>query len=224
ITATALVATAGAGYGVYQAVKPSPKRHAAASAPPAKALAVGRISLRTPVPWTVHPIKNGTATETFQDSYLVGQSAGCAPQSSGRFSTYDLPHCKGYLVMGPSFSARHDQYLAGRFSPDDTFGGLFTEDKGMDCPADASLRVSDAKHGASRTVSRSASVGSRKARYFEWTVPCWTRTSTDEHGFKTRTSTTYTERIWYLPESKILIVDFWRTPGLENVLAKATWT
>ncbi|MEV5574176.1 serine/threonine-protein kinase [Spirillospora sp. NPDC052269] len=224
ITAAALVATAGAGYGVYQAVKPSPKEHVLASEPPTKALTVGRISFRGPVQWVLHPIMMGSATETFQDSDLVAVAAGCVGTTPGRFSTYDLSQCKGYLVMGPSFSDHNDQYLAGRFSPNDTFGGLFNEDKGMDCPADRTLRVADAEHGASRTVSRFAPVGPHRAQYFEWTVPCWTRTSTDEHGFKQRTATSYTERIWYLPDSKILIVDFWKTPNLNAVLARATWT
>ncbi|WP_051467858.1 serine/threonine-protein kinase [Actinomadura oligospora] len=224
IAATAIVATAGAGYGVYQAVKPAPKRHVAASAPPTKAMTVGRISLRAPVPWALHPIVMGTSTQTFRDSNLVAQAGGCAPTSPGHFSTYDLSHCKGYLVMGPSFFEHGDQYLADRFTPNTPFGGLFVEDKGMDCPADAKLRVSDAAHGARRTVSGFADVGSHRAQYFEWTVPCWTRRSTDERGFDKQTSTSYTERIWYLPDSKIIIVDFWRTPDLDKVLAKATWT
>ncbi|WP_235834216.1 hypothetical protein [Actinomadura logoneensis] len=52
----------------------------------------------------------------------------------------------------------------------------------------------------------------------------WTRDYSRDGYFKTRTSTTYTERIWYLPASEIVIADFWRTPDLENILAKAIWT
>ncbi|MCP2336281.1 serine/threonine-protein kinase [Actinomadura rupiterrae] len=224
IAAAALLTTGAAGYGVYQAVKPSHKKHVAATAP-TKAMTVGRISLRTPVPWVLHPMTLGTGGQPFGDSYLVAQGAspGCTP-SDKQFSPYNLSQCKGYAVMGPSFSTHSDIYLAAKFKATEPFGGMFGEDKGMDCPADNKLRVSDAQHGASRTVSSFKPVGSHKAQYFEWTVPCWTRDATDGRGFKTRTATSYTERIWYLPESNILIVDFWQTPGLDQVLAKATWT
>ncbi len=43
------------------------------------------------------------------------------------------------------------------------------------------------------------------------------------YGPTRRTSISYTERIWYLPQSRVLIVDLWGTPNLDKILAKATW-
>jgi len=35
--------------------------------------------------------------------------------------------------------------------------------------------------------------------------------------------TSYRQRVWYLPSSRILVVDEWWTPGLAGVLAAATF-
>jgi len=32
-----------------------------------------------------------------------------------------------------------------------------------------------------------------------------------------------TQREWYLPQSKILVIDQWATPGLATILKNATW-
>ncbi len=66
-------------------------------------------------------------------------------------------------------------------------------------------------------------VGGRTAEYHEWRVPCHERTGTYKYGIGAATGVVYTERTWYLPREKVLILDEWNTPGLASVLAKATW-
>ncbi|MEV5572044.1 serine/threonine-protein kinase [Spirillospora sp. NPDC052269] len=227
IAAAAVLTTTAGGYGVYQAVKPSgpPKHRPAASASPTRAMTVGRISIRTPQSWQSHLISFPDPTlGQKNDSYFVTLGGPCQRASAGGYGPFQLPWCRGFVVMGPSFADHADIYVADRYSPDDTFASRFGQDEGMSCPTDSKLRAGTKDLGARKTVDRSARLGSHTARYIEWSVPCWTRDYSKDGIPKARTSTAYTERLWYLPDSKILIVDFWQTPGLENVLAKAAWT
>ncbi|MFD1939150.1 MULTISPECIES: hypothetical protein [Nonomuraea] len=68
------------------------------------------------------------------------------------------------------------------------------------------------------TVSGLRQVGSgHKAYHREWKITCHS-----QQTFKP-TKVTYPQRIWYLPASKILIVDEWSTPGLGAALKRAVW-
>ncbi|WP_051467677.1 serine/threonine-protein kinase [Actinomadura oligospora] len=229
VAATALVATSAAGYGVYRTVEPSTPqtKPPVASAPPTptRAMTIGHISVRTPESWQVHPLSSSDGERPTNDSYFVALDDSCPEPDTHLL--FALSECKGFVVMGPSFADRPGDYIGDRYSPDDTFSSLFNQDEGMNCPGHKDLRGGAKSRGASRTADRFAPIGARTARFVEWSAPCWTR-GVDEFGDrffpKTRTSIVYTERLWYLPDSKILVVDFWRTPGLENVLAKATWT
>lgn len=44
-----------------------------------------------------------------------------------------------------------------------------------------------------------------------------------DHAIHEPPSCHFQQRDWYLPESKILIVDEYSTPGLAQILAAATW-
>ncbi|MEU8267416.1 hypothetical protein AB0B89_09625 [Sphaerisporangium sp. NPDC049002] len=56
-----------------------------------------------------------------------------------------------------------------------------------------------------------------KAKYTAWPNQCVTNNSG-------RQTASFTQREWFLPTSKILVVDVWNTPGLSNVLNRATWS
>ncbi|MER6946601.1 hypothetical protein ABT294_21470 [Nonomuraea sp. NPDC000554] len=56
-----------------------------------------------------------------------------------------------------------------------------------------------------------------KASYREWKATCVSLT-----GGKVKSR--YTQREWYLPTSKVLVVDQWNTPGLPDVLKNASWS
>ncbi|MFI6599104.1 hypothetical protein ACIBHX_22830 [Nonomuraea sp. NPDC050536] len=59
-------------------------------------------------------------------------------------------------------------------------------------------------------------VGARKAQYREWAGECY--------SFKTnKTVKRFTQRLWYLPKEKVLVVDSWNNPELAGVLARARW-
>ncbi|GAB1820912.1 hypothetical protein [Herbidospora sp. RD11066] len=55
------------------------------------------------------------------------------------------------------------------------------------------------------------------AHYREWTGSCmYGPPKYNRAGY-------FTQREWYLPQSKILVVDQWKTPGLATILKTATW-
>jgi hypothetical protein len=59
-------------------------------------------------------------------------------------------------------------------------------------------------------------VGDRKAHYTEWKITC------SDNGRPTKV--TYPQRLWYLPKSKLLVVDEFKTPGLARILKAAAWS
>ena len=92
--------------------------------------------------------------------------------------------------------------------------GRCGDDTGRPLPA-----PDDGLEGAQTLVlSGFAKVGPKKANYREWRVTCVASSGNKPVGKP------YVQRIWYLPKSKILVVDEWSTPGLAEVLANARWS
>jgi hypothetical protein len=76
--------------------------------------------------------------------------------------------------------------------------------------------LDDGYEGDSRLVRKDfAPVGPKTAYYREWRVTCVAKSGNRAVG------TPYVQRIWYLPKSKILVVDEYSTPGLAEALAQA---
>ncbi|MFA1538948.1 hypothetical protein [Actinomadura monticuli] len=65
-----------------------------------------------------------------------------------------------------------------------------------------------------------AAVGTRQAQYREWRLRCsfWTGPKQFQPA-----GPSYVQRYWYLTEPRLLILDEWDTPGLDQILAKAAW-
>jgi hypothetical protein len=118
--------------------------------------------------------------------------------------------CPGFLLLGPSQIAIANQL--GPYDPE----RVWHPGAGVEgCPADREgLAEQTPRQPRSRGVAK---VGTRTALYREWTVPCL-----DAGTLKPKTS--YRQRVWYLPSSRILVVDEWSTPGLGEVLAAATFS
>jgi hypothetical protein len=118
--------------------------------------------------------------------------------------------CPGFLLLGPGQIAIADEL--GPYDPE----RVWHPGAGVEgCPAD---RDGLAEQTPRRPRTRGfARVGTRTAVYREWTVPCL-----DAATLTPKTS--YRQRVWYLPSSRILVVDEWSTPGLGQVLAAATYS
>ncbi|WP_055480968.1 hypothetical protein [Sphaerimonospora mesophila] len=55
-----------------------------------------------------------------------------------------------------------------------------------------------------------------RADYHRWAATCVDK--------KSKVKTRYNQREWYLPKSKILVLDQWDHPGLNAILKNATWS
>ncbi|WP_410658666.1 serine/threonine-protein kinase [Amycolatopsis sp. lyj-112] len=70
---------------------------------------------------------------------------------------------------------------------------------------------------AVKTVSATAPIGDATATYEEWTIQCVPRGQSGGTG-----DAQVTQRIWFLAERQIVVMDEWRTPGVEDLLRSAT--
>ncbi|MGV9303982.1 hypothetical protein [Nonomuraea sp. NPDC003727] len=118
--------------------------------------------------------------------------------------------CQGFWLMGP-------QYI--RYA---TEGNPFRVDEPYHPSSGVMECVRDRRYYSSPMpvkpqVSELRPVGAgHKAYYRQWKITCHTPSGKP-------TSVTYPQRIWYLPASKILVVDQWSTPGLNAALTRAVW-
>ncbi|MFD0691707.1 serine/threonine-protein kinase [Actinomadura fibrosa] len=235
IAGTAVVGAAAGGVGAYEATRPPERPHAAAvkavPPPPGVPMTVGRLSLRVPDHWKVYGIPHGgtavgdeTPPPPATDSFYVRTWRTCGKQEPVNASiSPGQTWCPGWRVLGPSFFDDSGSYVAGRYRASDTYASLFGQDEGMSCPGHENLRAVGVRDGAVLVANRLAPMGTRKAEYREWRVPCYTRGGLDGYGPTDRTRFSYVERIWYLPQSKILVVDVWDTPNLERILRDTRW-
>jgi len=143
------------------------------------------------------------ATRDGVDQVTVATGGSCRRSPGG-------VDCPGFLLLGPSQIA-----IANKLGPYDP-ERVWHPGTGVEgCPADRDgLAEQTPKRPRTRGFAR---VGPRTAVYREWTVPCL-----DVGTMKPKTG--YRQRVWYLPSSGILVVDEWSTPGLERVLAAATFS
>ena len=134
------------------------------------------------------------------DQVEVATSRACR-RSAGRVD------CPGFLLLGPSQIA-----IASELTPYDP-DQVWHPGSGVEgCPQD---RDGLAEVTPTKPAKRGmAKVGGKDAVYREWRVSCVdARTGEPEAS--------YTQRVWYLKASKILVVDEWSTPGLGEALATA---
>jgi hypothetical protein len=134
------------------------------------------------------------------DHVEVATSRACR-RSAGRVD------CPGFLLLGPSQIA-----IASGLAPYDP-DQVWHPGSGVEgCPQD---RDGLAEVTPTKPTKRGvAKVGGKDAVYREWRVGCVdARTGEPEAS--------YTQRVWYLKASRILVVDEWSTPGLNEALAAA---
>jgi hypothetical protein len=142
------------------------------------------------------------ATRDGPDRVTVASGGACRRSAGG-------VDCPGFLLLGPSqIAIAHE---LGPYRPD----RVWHPGTGVEgCPADRDGLV---EQPPTRPRTQGfARVGTKQAVYRDWKITCLDATT-----LKPRTS--YRQRVWYLPSSKILVVDEWSTPGLAAVLAAATF-
>ncbi|WP_169986550.1 hypothetical protein [Microbispora sp. H10836] len=117
--------------------------------------------------------------------------------------------CHSFWILGPkAIKVGHELFQA--YTPD---GPFYPATDVGPCPVKKKLyigRTTLAEKGL-----RQVGPG-HKADYRDWAGTCRTLTS---GTVKAR----FNQREWYLPTSRILVIDQWRTPGLAAILENATW-
>jgi hypothetical protein len=159
----------------------------------------GRLTFRA---MTIRLRPGWRATRDAADRVTVASGAACRRSLGG-------VDCPGFLLLGPSQIAIGHEL--GPYRPE----RVWHPGAGVEgCPADRDGLVEQTP--ARPRTAGFAKVGSRRAVYRVWVVPCLDATTLKPEG-------SYRQRVWYLPSSRILVVDEWSTPGLAGVLAAATF-
>ncbi|GAA0435204.1 hypothetical protein Acor_75710 [Acrocarpospora corrugata] len=115
--------------------------------------------------------------------------------------------CRSFWVLGPAaIKLGHEGFSA--YEPSRPF--YPASDVGP-CPYDRKLWIGEFKMAAKGL--RQIGPG-HKAHYRDWKAEC--RSNATVKGY-------FHQREWFLPSSKILIVDQWRTAGLATILKRAAW-
>ncbi|WP_113704862.1 hypothetical protein [Nonomuraea lactucae] len=174
----------------------------AASAAPAPAASATRplhlrngLKLNLPSSWKVYG----------KGDWIRVVTGACAAPKAG----YGEPECDSFWVLGP----KAIKVGAELFNP-------YTAKKPFYPATDVQLCPHNREWG--QVVGGAAVKGLRqvgpghRAHYREWKATCVSY----ENG---RVKSRYVQREWYLPKTRVLVVDQWNTPGLAGVLRRAVW-
>lgn len=154
------------------------------------------MTLTIPSGWRVH-------RDADRIKVITGR---CAKPTAGYFT----PKCEAFWIFGPESIKRGQE----GFSPYTGKQPFYPASDVQRCPFDAKSGQSfgTAYSRGSRPVGRG-----HKAAFTGWKAQCLRYDNNKRTG-------TFRQREWFLPTSKILVVDVWDNPRLAGVLAKATWS
>ncbi|WP_248960465.1 hypothetical protein [Sphaerisporangium perillae] len=156
----------------------------------------GGLTLEIPGSWRVY----GNA-----DQVRVVTGSCARPKGS-----YFEPKCDSFWVMGPEALKTGGEGFR-RYDPDQ--GPFYPASDVPPCPKNP-------KYG--QVIGKAIAVGYRdigaahKASYRVWPGRCVGYVDGKQRS-------TFSQREWYLPKTKILVVDQWNTPGLAGILKNAVW-
>lgn len=108
--------------------------------------------------------------------------------------------CPGFRVMGAAQIKKGNE--GKTYKPGSPF---YPARDTQRCPASTKLAQKLPDHPK---ASGYGQVGKRRAVYYQWTISCVTK------GKKPKVKSIFYQWEWYLPESKLLIVDQWSTSSL----------
>ncbi|MEV4178356.1 hypothetical protein [Nonomuraea sp. NPDC049709] len=169
-----------------------------ATAAPAQQLKLRNgLTLYIPIQWKVY----GTGTDAVQ--VVTGKC--------GKAQGWGTPECDAFYVFGPKYIKQG----AEGFNPYTGKRPFYTATDVQPCPFN---RKWYELIGPKVTRGLRQVGPGHKAAYNAWKSTC---VSYSDAGTKVRTR--FTQREWYLPQSRILVVDQWNTPGLADTLKHADW-
>ncbi|MGR6914038.1 hypothetical protein ACU635_07295 [[Actinomadura] parvosata] len=168
---------------------------APAVAAPAQRLTFRGMTLYVPIQWKVH---------RFGSDAVQVVTGTC-----GRAMGWSTPECDSFYLLGPKYI----KIGAEGWGPYTGERPFYTASDVQPCPFDD-------KWG--EVIGPKVSRGLRqvgpghKAAYNAWQAKCVSYSGS-------RTYKRFTQREWYLPKTKLLVVDQWNTPGLADTLKHADW-
>ncbi|HEX2313091.1 MAG TPA: hypothetical protein VHJ17_05120 [Thermomonospora sp.] len=195
----------------------TPRARPAQSTPAGQRIDFGAFSLTAPAgaTWRVQPIQPFPNRPA--DSFRVDVPGRCTGDNSKipreEFRYRQTTYCPSFLVLGPTLvdpeNGPGGVRLPGPYHP----AGDITHV----CPPAAERYNTGTWEG--RPKAQLVAWGNRRAEYREWRMRC-----TDLRGSQVvNTNLTFTQRLWFLPQSRIAIVDEWNVPDLPRIIAQAVW-
>jgi hypothetical protein len=155
-------------------------------------VSVGALTLHLPQGWSVRP----------QGLEKVIVDSSC-PDPAKYFN------CKYFLITdNTTRSAEQPPYRPG---------GFYRRSAGGRACNAAGRKDLRQEGDAVKTVSATAPVGGATAVYEEWTIQCVPRGQTGGSG-----EAQVTQRIWFVADRQLVVMDEWGTPGVEELLRTAT--
>ncbi|MFI6455546.1 hypothetical protein ACIBF6_28760 [Streptosporangium amethystogenes] len=167
---------------------------AVASASGTKPLSFRGMNLKIPATWKVYD---------YTDRVLVATGSCKIPEPFA-------PNCRGFWLYGPKVIAYGAE------------GRRYTGEKPF-VPASGAPAGCPFEYGSIQVIGKATSTGLRqagrghKAKYTAWAGRCVKQKSG-------RQTESFTQREWFLPESKIVVVDVWGDQKLSGLLKNATWS
>ena len=164
-----------------------------------KTLSAEQLNLKVPLNWTTGNVFGG------HGKGVTGVKTGSCIKRE--FAT----DCQGFEVHGPQAIS----YGAGP-SVEYTGSYMWTYSSGtVGCPENRDEYP--AEGDAKKLKQYDTTVSGRKAVFAEWQTTCFVKDSY-KPGIK------HIQRTWWVPSLKTLVVDEWKTNGLDKILRDATWS
>lgn len=163
---------------------------------PVQNLRVGAMTLRIPTSWRAVPGGAG-------GRWHITTGGSCAGTDYPRDDT-----CHGWWVFGAADIALGNE--GNPYTPDRPF---YPRTDSVPCPTDPSTFQTTPQAPQEQGF---APVGTHKGHYRAWAITCISPAGGAKKGG-------FTQREVYLPDSHILILDSWQTPGLSEILSAAVW-
>ncbi|GLW97445.1 hypothetical protein [Microtetraspora sp. NBRC 16547] len=157
------------------------------------------LTLSIPSSWKVYKVaKDWTRVVT-----------GSCPTAGTRSFGFRDSGCHSFWVMGPAaIKVGHEHF--DPYTPD---GPFYPASDVGPCVYDKKLWLGPMTLAGKGL--RQVGPG-HKAYYRAWSAECVSPKTHKVTGH-------FTQREWFLPKSKILVIDQWNTPGLPAILKNATW-
>jgi hypothetical protein len=154
-----------------------------------------------------------TTTFTFD----TGDQVGISPGNGCHIGDYWQTGCPHVRIMG----SKSITFYFGDGSPYNTkSGGYFPAGGIMQCPG-TKLWMYGLSPTYGRSTWKAVRIGGRDARYWQFQVPCGPKMPT---GTADKATFSFTQREWYLPQAKILVITNGPIPGWDAILTAAQWS